>query len=126
MCDANENKEQGWLTHADPAKAAAICFNDLSPEEGLSWIDRFVYHSAMAFAGELTYPGYKDIPVSYLFCKNDLCIPPALQQKGIDTIEKASGKKVHVTKIDAAHVPNVGNEKEVIDWILSVAKESSS
>ena len=84
---------------------------------------RFVHHSAISFTGELTYPGYKDVPVSYLFCENDKCIPPSVQQKGIDMIEEASGNKVDVTRINNDHCPSISAPEKVIDWFVSVAEK---
>lgn len=84
---------------------------------------KFPHHSAVSFAGELTYAGYKDIPVSYLLCEEDLCIPVNIQRQGIDLIEKVSGKKVDVTSIKAGHCPTESAPQKVIDWILDVARK---
>ncbi|KAF7192633.1 putative hydrolase R7 [Pseudocercospora fuligena] len=115
--------EKGWLTHTDPARTAAISFSDLSPEEGQALVKTMVQHSDMSFASELTHAGYKDVEnVSWLFCEKDLCIPKELQQKTIEMIERESGRKVDVTKIEADHIPSLGPRKqEVIDWFLSIA-----
>lgn len=78
-------------------------------------------HSAISFANELTYAGYKDIPVSYLVCEEDLCIPPNIQREEIEKIEKVSGRKVDVTSIKTGHVPPASQPQLVVDWILSVA-----
>jgi hypothetical protein len=69
----------------------------------------------------LTYAGYKDVPVSYLFCEEDLCIPAKIQTAEIEMMEKESEKKVNVTSIKANHCPNVTATQKVIDWILNVA-----
>jgi pimeloyl-ACP methyl ester carboxylesterase len=78
-------------------------------------------HSAISFGGALTYAGYKDIPVSYLFCEDDLTIPAKNQLEGIALIEKESGKKVVVTSIKTGHGPHASAPQKVIDWILDVA-----
>jgi hypothetical protein len=93
----------------------------LSLEEGEAWVKKFPKHSAVSFAGELTYAGYKDIPVSYLFCEEDLCIPAKIQRAGIEMMEKESGKNVNVTSIKADHCPNFTATQKVVDWILDVA-----
>lgn len=69
----------------------------------------------------LTYAGYKDIPVSYLICEDDLCISPKIQREGIEMIEKASGRKVEISSINAGHCPIVSQPQKVIDWVLDVA-----
>jgi len=116
--------ERGWMYHDRISVSAAITFSDLPKEEGEAWIKKFPRHSAVSFAGELTYAGYKDIPVSYLFCEEDLCIPAKNQREGIELIEKVSGKKVDVTSIKAGHCPTASAPQKVIDWILNVARKA--
>ncbi|KAF2502696.1 alpha/beta-hydrolase [Lophium mytilinum] len=113
--------EQGWMHHVDVSRSAAVTFSDISKEEGEIWIKKFPLHSAVSFTNELTHAGYKTIPVSYLLCEGDLCIPAHKQKAGIELIEKESGKKVDVTYIKAGHCPMISKPQEVVDWILGVA-----
>lgn len=99
---------------------ARVVFNDLTEDEGKEWTRRFGMQSAVSFGTPLTYAGYKDIPISYLFCEMDMCITPKIQQTGIDLIEEVSGKKVDVTRIDAGHCPNVSKTEEMAEWVVSV------
>jgi hypothetical protein len=109
----------------DPISAsAAIAFSDLPPEEGETWVKEFSRHSAVSFGTELTYAGYKNIPVSYLLCVDDQCIPLKTQKEGIELIEKVSGKKVDVTSINSGHCPTVSKPQEVVEWILDVARKA--
>lgn len=110
------------MYHADPAGTARITLNHLPLSEGEAWIKLFPKHSSVSFINELTYAGYNDVPVSYLLCEEDLCIPPAVQRAGIEMMEKESGRKVHVTSIGADHCPNVTSLQETLDWILDVAR----
>jgi len=105
----------------DIVGSAALVFSDLPKEEGEAWVKKFVTHSGVSFGNKLTNAGYKDIPVSYLFCEQDKTIPPANQREGIDMIEKVSGKKVDVTSIPTGHCPNVSAHQKVVDWFLDVA-----
>ncbi|PQE30488.1 methylesterase 6 protein [Rutstroemia sp. NJR-2017a WRK4] len=118
--------EKGWMYQADLVLAASICFSDIPKEDGLEFMKRFPRHSAISFANELTHGGYKNIPVSYLLCEEDLCIPPAVQREGIAMIEKESGKKVDVTSIKTGHGPvhEKSAPQKVIDWILDVAAKA--
>ncbi len=112
------------MHHVDITRSAEICFSDISMEEGEAWMKKFTSHSAASFPSELTHAGYKDIPVSYLVCEDDLCIPPKTQREEIDMIERASGRKVDVTSIDAGHIPIVSKPQEVIDWLLGVFEKA--
>lgn len=109
------------MWHETPAATAAVCLNHLSPEEGEAWIKKFPKHSAISFACELTYAGYKDAPSSYLLCEEDLCILPNIQRAGIKMIEEESGNKVNVTSIRADHCPNITSTQQVVDWIVNIA-----
>jgi len=116
--------DKGWMSHDHISQSAAIVFSDLPKEEGEAWIKKFPRHSAVSFAGELTYAGYKEIPVAYLLCEDDLCIPPKYQRAAIELIEKESGKEVDVTSIKAGHCPTFSKLQEVVDWFLVVAAKA--
>ena len=66
---------KGWMYHDPISRSAEICFSDISQERGEAWMRKFPKHSAVSFTNELTHAGYEDIPVSYLLCEEDLCIP---------------------------------------------------
>lgn len=112
------------MYHDPISRSAEIAVSDLPKEEGEAIIAGFPRHSAISFAGELTHAGYKDIPVSYLACENDLCIPYKNQLEGIELIEKTSGKRVDVTSIASGHCPNISQPQKVINWILNVASNA--
>ncbi|KAL5319033.1 hypothetical protein ACEPPN_014103 [Leptodophora sp. 'Broadleaf-Isolate-01'] len=118
--------ERGRLYLNPISVSAAFTFSDLPVAEGEAWVRKFPQHSAVSFTNKLTHAGYKDMPVSYLFCEGDLCITPALQRKGIATMEEASGRKVDVTSIKSDHVPPVSHPELVVDWILDVATKAES
>ncbi|KAI0534350.1 Alpha/beta hydrolase fold-1 [Xylaria digitata] len=113
--------ENGWLHFTDAELSASICFSDLSREEGLHWHGQFALHSAVSFTNTLTYAGYKDVPVSYLLCEDDLVVPAEVQRREIDMIETETGSKVDVTSIKAGHCPNVSVPEKVVNWFLHVA-----
>jgi hypothetical protein len=112
------------MYHDPIERSAALCLSDISKERGEAWIRKFSRHSSVSFMGELTYAGYKDVPVSYMLCEEDLCIPPKNQKDGIDLIEEVSGRKVDVTSIKAGHGPTVSQPQAVVDWIVGAAKKA--
>jgi hypothetical protein len=87
---------------------------------------RYYRHSAVSLEGNLTYAGYRDVPVSYLLCEGDLVIPPETQRSEIAMIERLTRKKVDVTNIGTGHVPYVSQPQLVIDWILKTARKASA
>ncbi|KAF3025916.1 hypothetical protein E8E14_014904 [Neopestalotiopsis sp. 37M] len=115
--------EDGWFYYPDVSLVATRVFSDMPYEEGLKWGKLLVKHSAASFASPLTYAGYKDLPVSYLVCENDLSIVHDTQKSQIEMIERESGKKVNITSIQAGHVPPISAPQDVIKWIIQVANQ---
>ncbi len=104
------------------ARSAHACLAEIPVEEGISWIAKFHPHSAVSFIGELTHAGYKDVPVAYLVCEDDLTIPAPVQRDGIEMMERESGRKVEVTSIKSGHLPSVSMPEKVVEWILGLVK----
>ncbi|KEF56427.1 uncharacterized protein A1O9_08008 [Exophiala aquamarina CBS 119918] len=100
--------EGGFMYHADPESSAKLTFSELPLEKSIEEVKKMSRHSAVSFVGELTYPAYKHVPVSWVFCEKDVILPPDFQNKGIENIEKESGRKVNVIRMpDSDHCPNV-------------------
>lgn len=90
-------------------EGAKECFSDLPIEEAIEWGMKMSKQSVVSFSNELTYAGYKYVPVSYIFCEQDRILRPDFQRNVIAGIEKLSGNKVDVRRLDAGHCPNVSN-----------------
>jgi len=112
---------KGWMTHKSLSHSAVIVFSDVNKAEGLSLMEEFTCHSAISFGDGLTYSGYKDVPVSWLLCESDMCIPANIQRDAIALIEKVSGSEVDVKSLQAGHCPNISKPEAVVEWILEVA-----
>jgi hypothetical protein len=91
----------------------------------LKWAKKTKEHSVATFAAPLTYPGYKDVPVSYLIAEEDAVITPENQLQEIERIEKESGAKVDVHRVKTSHSGYIVNPEEVTEVIVKVAKLSS-
>ncbi|KAI6088565.1 Alpha/beta hydrolase fold-1 [Hypoxylon rubiginosum] len=115
--------EDGWFYYPNLTVTAEVVFSDLPLEEGKYWGRKLVKHSAASFASNLTYAGYKDIPVSYLVAESNQSIAPATQKSQIEMIERVSGNKVDVSTVNSGHVPSISHPQNVIDFILSAARK---
>lgn len=73
--------------------------------------------------GDLTYPGYKQVPVTYLLCGNDLTIATEMQQQFVGLLEKESPDGVDVSRIKSDHFPHVCHPDEVLRAIRRAAGE---
>lgn len=106
----------------DVNRTREIVASSMKREDAEPWFANWPRHSAVSFANELTHAGYKDVPVSYLFCEADKCLSQDVQRKGIEVIERVSGRKVDVTRADVDHAPNVSAPKVLADWIVKLAE----
>ncbi|KAG6358488.1 hypothetical protein INS49_014372 [Diaporthe citri] len=116
--------EHGWIFITDPAQAASLIAAEIPVEEGERLARELSYHSSTSFTSPLTYAGYKDVAVSYLLCEKDITIPHESQADMIELVERESGNKVDVTRIQAGHAPNLTAFKEVVDWIVGMAEKA--
>ncbi|KAI1171186.1 Alpha/beta hydrolase fold-1 [Nemania sp. FL0916] len=116
-------QEAGWMSLGDTRLLAPVCYSDLPPEEGLRWASMFALHSAVSFTDPLTHAGYKDVPVSYLFCEDDLVVPVAVQKSEIEMLEKETGHKIDVTTIKSGHCPTSSCPDKVVDWLHDIAQQ---
>ncbi|KAG9191967.1 hypothetical protein G6011_10701 [Alternaria panax] len=120
--------ENGWMSQSDPAATAAICFNNITLEEGISHVAKFGKHYSACFGDVITHAGYKYLPVSWFFAKEDFIVLPEVQQTSINVIEESwigterEGKTVDITKLACDHFPLVIDEKRehVSVWIKGV------
>jgi len=110
------------MRHDPVEESARLTFSDLPSQEGIEWVKKMPPHSAPSFQGKLTYPGYKYVPVSWIFCENDLILPPDFQRQCIEMIEKESGNKVDVYSIKTDHVPNASAPEETAMAIMDAVK----
>ncbi|KAF7345345.1 Alpha/beta-hydrolase [Mycena sanguinolenta] len=108
--------EDGYLSITNLAKSAPITFSSLTPDEALAQAEQLSQHSALSFAQKLTYPAYKDIPVSYLFCEDDKLVTPA-QQEAIIAGMESGGKTVQRFNVKADHAINVSQPETVVDMV---------
>jgi len=111
------------MHQVDHELSARYSFSDLPLEQALAWNNQFALHSAVSFTNPLTHAGYKDVPVSYLVCEEDIVITSEIQRREIEMIENETGTKVDVTSIKAGHCPTTSVNDQVVDWLLKVAQK---
>jgi hypothetical protein len=110
------------MVHHDLDRTCRIVASDLPFEKARPYFDNWPKHSGPSFMDALTHEGWRDVPVSYLLCEQDVCLSPEFQRSGIEMIEKETGRKVDVTRLEAGHAPNVSQPEKVLDWIVKMAE----
>lgn len=106
----------------DLNRTREVVASSITREEAEPWFANWPRHSAASFMNELTHAGYKDVPVSYLLCEADKCVTPDVQRKGIEVIERESGRKVDVTAAQLDHAPIITAPQVLVDWIVKMAE----
>lgn len=102
---------------------ARVTFSDLPIDEAIAWASIMPHHSAITFAGDLTYPTYKDIPSAYLLTKENKVIPPEMQRSMIDAANGLRGSPIIEYPILSGHVPFISRPGAVVDVVRKVAGE---
>lgn len=121
-CSDADGLQDGWLFHPEPSVTMDVCFNSTPRAEAEKGMKDLGQHSSAAFAGTLSYPGYKDVPASWFFCEEDRCVVPAVQETAIADIEASwkgterEGQKVDVTRVKCDHFPTTSATKELTAW----------
>lgn len=106
----------------DVNRTREIVASSMKREDAEPWFVNWPRHSAVSFTNELTHPGYKDVPVSYLLCEADRCLSQDVQRKGVEVVERASGRKVDLTTANVDHALNISAPQVLADWIVKMAK----
>ncbi|KAK4935872.1 hypothetical protein LTR10_023130 [Elasticomyces elasticus] len=109
-----------WLIVRDdvPEESAQPTFSDLPKEEGIEWCRKMPLHSLASYEGKLTYPAYKYIRSSWIFCEKDQVLNPDLQRSFIEMIEKESGNKVDVHNLAMPHCPNISAPLQLANVVV--------
>ncbi|KFZ16264.1 hypothetical protein V502_05195 [Pseudogymnoascus sp. VKM F-4520 (FW-2644)] len=117
----------GDYMSVDPVVMAPATFSDLSPDLALEWAQKLTSQSLPSFSGELTYPAYRHIPTSFIFCERDLIISPDLQRATISFLEGERGGEgsVDVVTLDTGHCPNASVPHETAAAIVKAIENVS-
>ncbi|KFY85154.1 hypothetical protein V500_08651 [Pseudogymnoascus sp. VKM F-4518 (FW-2643)] len=118
---------KGDYMSVDPVVMAPATFSDLSPDLALEWAQKLTSQSLPSFSGELTYPAYRHIPTSFIFCERDLIISPDLQRATISFLEGERGGEgsVDVVTLDTGHCPNASVPHETAAAIVKAIENVS-
>ncbi|KEF56797.1 uncharacterized protein A1O9_06987 [Exophiala aquamarina CBS 119918] len=119
-----EMDQNGFMRIVGVEAVAQAALSDVQFDRAVDIVREMPRHSALSFAGELTYPGYKHIPSSYICCENDCLVSPEIQRKYIDRIREATGKEVDVHNLDTGHAPNISATEKLAQLLVDVVGAS--
>ncbi|KAF2030062.1 alpha/beta-hydrolase [Setomelanomma holmii] len=122
--DALPMEAVGGYMHIDPVGMAFVACNDLPWDLAYENVLNFSHHSGPSFLEKVTQVAYKDVPVSYILCEDDLIVNPEAQKGFIKVIEEESGRKVDVVGLKAGHCPNWSMPEKLGDVIVAEAEKA--
>jgi hypothetical protein len=108
-----------------PIPSAHSLFTNLPQDQGLHWVAEMPGHSRISFDNPATYEAFRDIPMTYMICEEDLIIPAAIQREMVEMVERETGRKVDVYSYPVGHVPNITAWKDVVTTIRAAAGEKA-
>jgi pimeloyl-ACP methyl ester carboxylesterase len=107
-------------------KPEALFYNDLPPEDVSYWTSRLQKHSSATFKDSVNiYPGWADVPVSYIFCQKDGAIPVQIQQAMVQGAKEA-GANITTMSLGTSHSPFLSEPEETISAITESLKALES
>ncbi|KAI5463581.1 Alpha/beta hydrolase fold-1 [Mariannaea sp. PMI_226] len=100
-----------------------LFYHDLPEDEGKLWVSKLRNHSMKAFTtgADITYDGWKEVPVWYLVTKDDKALPAEVQKMFVKDAQAAGGD-VTQREIDTSHSPMLSKPEETADIIVEAVK----
>lgn len=96
-------------------------YNDMPREEADYWAGR-LRPMHMPVPHDF-YEPWREVPLHYLICEDDLAQPLALQETMIECAREEGGV-VHTERIAAGHSPFLSQPEATVRWIRRVAGEN--
>lgn len=110
-------QDKGYMT-LKPTEAAATVFSDLPSEVGEYLISMCEDQAVASFAGELSYPAYKFVPVSFIITAEDKVLPASLQEEMAQMVEKESRKNIRRITLATGHAPHASQPETLTKVII--------
>jgi pimeloyl-ACP methyl ester carboxylesterase len=124
LIEYTESYQNGYMS-MKPIPSAHTLFTNLPQDQGLHWVAEMPGHSCISFDNPATYEAFRDIPMTYMICEEDLIIPAEVQREMVEMVERETGRKVDVYSYPVGHVPNITAWKDVVTTIRAAAGEKA-
>ncbi|KAJ0414570.1 Alpha/beta hydrolase fold-1 [Aspergillus carlsbadensis] len=109
------------LIFYEHSAATRILYSDFLPEHNAEGLAASLKpHSVASWMEELSYAAHRDIPATYLLCKNDRSVPVDVQRKFIAYAEG----EISTVECEAGHTPMISVSRVVVETIFRAAGES--
>jgi Alpha/beta hydrolase family len=100
-----------------------LFYHDLPEGEGNLWVGKITKQSSKAFTqdGDITYPGWMNVPNWFLVTTEDKALPAEAQRMFVQ-MSKDAGGDIMVREIDSSHSPMLSRPKETVEFILDAVR----
>ncbi|EMF13551.1 alpha/beta-hydrolase [Sphaerulina musiva SO2202] len=106
-------------TEVNPDRPAEIFYNDMPEADQQAAIANLLPFSYQVFHSPLTYAAWRDVPSTYLYCKQDAAIPLQIQE--LMVTGTAQGVPIKTETVDTGHSPFMTKPAEVAEAIKRAA-----
>lgn len=108
----------GWNLLNSDIDVNDVFYNDLPREQAEIWKGRLLKQSTGCVEDlENLYPGWMDVPVSYIFTTQDHALPVHAQEALVAAAEKA-GASITSKRLDSGHSPFLSRVNETVNMFL--------
>ncbi|KIW95965.1 uncharacterized protein Z519_03031 [Cladophialophora bantiana CBS 173.52] len=114
----------GWIAPAAAGSPTKI-FSDLPADEASKYFDTLRPQAAVTFAGRVTFPAWKTVPVTYICAAKDEIIPPHAQRTMVDRLRR-QGIRINEVELQTGHLPTLSMPEAVAKAIVDAAGEANS
>ena len=106
--------------------ARGLFYHDLPEAEGEEWVRKLTKQSSKAFTEgrDITYAGWKDVPVWHVLTADDKALPLEMQRVFIDMVKDDITPTVR--EVASSHSPMLSRPKELADIIVEAASAFTS
>lgn len=103
----------------NPDTPEKVFYNDLPEADQKAAVAKLMPQSYQVMHSTATYAAWRDVPSTYLYCKQDAAIPLEIQKLMVEGT--AQGVPIATEMVDAGHSPFMGKPKDVVDAIRRAA-----
>ncbi|KEF51510.1 uncharacterized protein A1O9_12427 [Exophiala aquamarina CBS 119918] len=124
LMDALQGKPLPWFDVSEDGKVVRpktpidVFYKDVENPE--KYVELLKPHSYQTLASKVTYPGWKHVPRTYLYCEKDMAIPIHAQKGMVES----SGVEWRTETVDASHSPFLSVPEEMANSIRRAAGET--
>nr|OQO29168.1 hypothetical protein B0A51_03872 [Rachicladosporium sp. CCFEE 5018] len=113
----------GEFMNIGPGRAEHYFYHDLPAADAEKWTRLLKPISMAALMGKATHAGWREVPVSYLFCTEDQALPD-FTQRGIIEMARKYGVEMRVEEVMASHSPFLSMPERTGEFVRRSVGES--